>query len=269
MELGRTVSFSTGNFRKKTETKIRKHNIAWKQKTLMTLFLLLFILLGILITPVFNIKEIEVRGNSYIQTDKILEISPARINKNIFLFGANDAESKIGELSFVDTVTVERIFPSKVSITIKECNPIAQIMCGQSLYLVVDKNGKILDTASVKDKYAVPVISKMNIMEFEVAKPVEAENSQELKNALMLLQELYQNGLIKKTSEVFTDGNDAHAVFTGDIRCNFGSGDNLSYRVKFVKECLPKIPEGESGEIRFMEDYKAVFTKDEKEIMAE
>ena len=105
----------------------------------------------------------------------------------------------------------------------------------------------------------------MNITEFEVAKIVEAESPAELERVLILLQELSQNGIIGKTEEVFAQGNNPNAVFNGNIRCDFGDGDNLSYRVKFVKECLLKIPEGESGEIRFMEDYKAVFTKDEKE----
>lgn len=243
----------------------KKRNILNRQKIIVTVFLIMFIGIGILLTPVFNVKKITVNGNNYLSTDKILEISTAKTDKNIFLFTKSDAERKISELSFVDEVSVDRIFPSEVSITIKECTPIAQVMCGQSLYLIIDKNGKILDTAGNIEKYAVPVITDMEISEFEVSKNIVTSDRDNLNKMLVLLRELSQNGLMDSVTNVYSGGNELHAVFNKNIDCNFGYEDNLSYRVKFVRECLGKIPEGQGGEIRFMEDYKAVFTKESEE----
>lgn len=243
----------------------KKKNIISKQKIIVTLFLLCFIGIGILLTPVFSIQKITVTGNNYISTDKVLEISPAKMSSNIFLFSKLDMEKKISEMSFVESVDISRRFPSEVVIDIKECKPIAQVMCGQSLYLIIDKSGKILDTASDTEKYGVPVISKMEIDEFEVAHKIKAEDDGKLSKTLILLQELTQNAILDSTTSVFADDSGLHAVFRGIIDCNFGYEDNLSYRVKFVKECLKKIPEDESGRITFMEEHKAVFTKDKKE----
>ena len=243
----------------------KKRNIISRQKIIVTLFLLGFIGIGVLLTPVFNVQKIKVTGNNYIHTDKILEISPAKINNNIFLFRKSDAEKKISELSFVEAVDVSRIFPSEVRIEVKECKPIAQVMCGQSLYLVIDKNGKILDTSGNTEKYGVPVITNMEIDEFEVAHKLKAQDSEKLGKMLILLQELIQNGILDSATSVYADDSGLHAVFGGVVDCDFGYEDNLSYRVKFVKECLKKIPENESGKITFMEEHKAVFTKEEKE----
>ena len=242
-------------------TEKKKKNTVKKQKITVTLFLLLFVCIGVLLTPVFYVKKISVSGNSYITTDKILDASTAKINKSIFLFSAHEAEKKIGELSFADSVKVKRIFPSEVMITVSECTPTAQIMCGQSLFIVIDKNGKALDTAGAKDKYAVPVISDMDIDEFEVSKKVISKNQDDLKKILTLLRAFSENETLGTVNSVSIKNGSLYAVFRDNIVCNFGEGDNLSYRVKFVKECLQKIPEGQSGEIRFMEDYKAVFTK--------
>ena len=229
------------------------------------MFLLCFIGIGVLLTPVFNIQKITVTGNNYIPTEKILEISPAKTNSNIFLFKKTDMQKKIAEISFVQNVDVLRIFPSEVRIEIKECKPIAQVMCGQSLYLIIDKSGKILDTAGNIEKYGVPVISALEIDEFEVGKRIEIQNKEQFEKTLMLLQELMQNAILDSTTSVFANDSGLHAVFREKIDCNFGYEDNLSYRVKFVKECLKKIPDDESGKITFMEEHKAVFTKDNKE----
>ena len=122
----------------------KKKNIISKQKIIVTLFLICFIGIGVLLTPVFSIQTISVKGNSYIPTEKILEASPAKTNSNIFLFSISDMEKKISEMSFVEKVDVSRNFPSEVMVEIRECKPIAQVMCGKSLYLIIDKSGKIL-----------------------------------------------------------------------------------------------------------------------------
>lgn len=255
------IDMSILNNKKAFSMEKRKKNTVWKQKAIVTVFLVLFMCVGILLTPVFNVEKITVTGNNYLSVEKILETSTAKINKNIFLFSEKETEQKISELSFTDTVEVTRIFPSEVSIRIKECKPVAQIMCGQSLYLITDKNGKILDTSGDKEKYGVPTIEGLEITEFEVSKKVVFENSQMFEKLLVLVEEISKNNLLQKTNSVMLRDMELHAVFDGNIDCNFGMEDNLSYRVKFVKECLEKIPEGQGGEIRFMEDHKAVFTK--------
>lgn len=244
--------------------KKKKHNVLTRQKIIVTFFLIIFTGIGILLTPVFNVQRITVSGNSYISTDKILEASEIKTDKNIFLFRKSEAEKRIGDLSFTDEVCVSRIFPSEVVIEIKECEPIAQVACGQSLYLVIDKNGKILDTAGELEKYSVPVISNMKFNEFEVGKMLDFENSGGLKKTLELLRELKQNDMMESVTSVYADGSNIHAVLNKNIDCNFGYEDNLSYRVKFVKECMQKIPDGQGGKISFVDDYKAVFTKEEE-----
>ena len=267
MELEKSLKISernTVNSLRVFHAEKKKKNTVYRQKIIVTLFLLLFICAGILLTPVFSIKKISVYGNGYVTTDKILEASTAKTDKNIFLFTLKEAEKKIGEISFIDKVTVKRIFPSEVSISVKECVPVAQVMCGQSLYIVIDGNGKILDTAGAREKYGVPVITDMPIDEFEVAKKIVSSNGEDLRKVLTLLKSLSENEVIESVSSVYIKDGSLHAVFNDIVNCNFGQGDNLSYRVKFVKECLQKIPEGQGGEIRFMEDYKAVFTKTDK-----
>lgn len=244
--------------KQKRNTKIKRQHIFVKT------FLVLFLIVGVLLTPVFNINYISVSGNSYLSKEQIIEASGLNKNSNIFVFQTKKAVSGLENLSFVDAAQVKRVFPTSVKIYVKECTPVAQISCGQSLYLVVDKKAKILDTASVTDKYDVPVISGIDVSEFEVGKKVKVENEKTFEKILLLSQEIGENSMTEDTQSIYAKDEDLYIKLKRGITCNLGQGDNLSYRIKFIKEVYKSIPEDKTGKLEFVEEYKAVFTEDEK-----
>ncbi len=243
--------------------KKRKMSGLRKKHVFLNGFLIVFLLSCAFLTPIFNVNNIVVNGNTILSEDKIIDASGIYVSKNIFTFKCEKAEDGVEKLSFVDAAEVKRAFPSGVIINIKECKPIAQISCGQSLYLVVDKHGKVLDTTDKKEKYSVPEIENTNIMEFEVGKIVNPENKKVFDNLLILAQEIKNVGISDITEKISCRNNELILCLKGDIRCNVGIGENLSYRVKFIKEVFDSIPENKSGELKFVEEYKAVFTEDE------
>ncbi len=242
---------------KRTTAKLKKKHIFLK------VFLVVFLFSCALLTPIFNVSNIVVNGNSILSEERIIDASGISVSKNIFTFQCSKAKDSVEKLSFVDVAEVKRTFPSGVIINIKECKPIAQITCGQSLYLVVDKSGKVLDTADNKEKYDVPEIDNINIMEFEVGKVVGPENKRVFDNLLILAREIKNVGISDITEKISCDNEEMILHLDGNIRCNVGNGGNLSYRVKFVKEVYDSIPEGKTGILEFVEEYKAVFTEDE------
>ncbi len=234
-----------------------------KKHVFLNIFLIVFLVSCAFLTPIFNVNNIIVKGNTILSEDKIIDASGIYVSKNIFTFQCAKAEDGVEKLSFVDTAEVKRTFPAGVIINIKECKPIAQISCGQSLYLVVDKHGKVLDTADKKEKYNVPEIDDTDIVEFEVGKVVNPANKKVFDNLLILAQEIENVGISDITEKISSKDSELILHLDGNVRCNVGVGDNLSYRVKFIKEVYESIPENKSGELKFVEEYKAVFTEDE------
>ncbi len=259
------IDYGTENdFYSYRELKTKRKMAGLRRKhTFVKIFLIVFLFSCALLTPIFNVNNIIVKGNTILSEDKIIDASGIYVSKNIFTFQCSKAEDEVKKLSFVDAAEVKRSFPSGVVINIKECKPIAQIRCGQSLYLIVDKQGKVLDTSDDKEKYNVPEIDNMNIMEFEVGKITEPENEIVFKNLLILAQEIKNVGISDITEKISCRANELVLHLEGNVRCNIGTGGNMSYRVKFIKEVFDSIPEGKSGELKFVEEYKAVFTEDE------
>lgn len=244
--------------KQKRNAKIRrKHNFVKAILALLCLF-------GVLLTPVFNIKSITVSGNSYLSEEQVIVASGITKNSNIFVFQTKKAVNGLESLSFVDAAKITRTFPSGVKIQIKECTPAAQISCGQALYLAVDKSGKILDAVSDPKKYDVPCISGVTVTEFEVGEKVKTQNNKLFTKLLLLACEINETQMTQDVESIYVKNAELYVKLKKGVTCNLGQGDNLSYRIKFINEVCKSIPEGKTGSLEFVEEYKAVFTEDEK-----
>lgn len=260
-----TEEYSEENYVANKEARKQKRNTKIKRRhTFIKVMLALLCVVGVLMTPVFNIKSVTVSGNTFLTDEQVIQASGISKNSNIFIFQTKKAVNGLENLSFVDVAKVKRTFPSGVNIYIKECTPIAQIACGHSLYLVVDKNAKILDAVSNVKKYDVPCISDVAVSEFEVGNKIKVEDQKAFDRLLLLSSEISENDMAGDVENIYAKNASLYIKMKRDITCNLGQGENLSYRVKFVKEVYKSIPEEKTGKLEFVEEYKAVFTEDEK-----
>ena len=238
--------------------KKHKKNKVFKTTALVTVLLIVLVISFLFLTPVFCIRDIPVTGTKYLSPTKVLDASGLEVGTNIFTFRTSDAEDNISALSFVKTVKVTRAFPNKVSIEIEECNPCAQILCGESLYLIVDETGKILDTSSDNEKYNVPVIEGVLVEQFEVGKVVSTNDSNTVSTLLTIARELIDNEMVNQVKRLSLSDGDIFLHFENNISADIGSGDNSAYKISFLKEAIQGIPEGKTGIIEFIDEGKAV-----------
>ena len=117
--------------------------------------LLLVITAGITIsyTFLFNINEIRVSGESDMYTaEQIVEASGISEGDNLLRLDPKKAQQQIlDKLLYVETASVNRDFPSSLSITVTKCVPAFNVSYNSGI-LLVSKNGKILaDNAAVTE----------------------------------------------------------------------------------------------------------------------
>ena len=242
-----------------------KKSKVFKNTLLVNLFLSMLILFGVLMTPIFAVKQILVNGITHLSNEKIVDTSNIKVSSNIFLFRTSTAEQLVSNLSFVKKVEIKRSFPDSVVINIIECKPVAQVQCSQNLFLAVDIEGKILDSASDKTKYQVPTILNIPVNQFEVAKPLATEESAQFETLLAVSGILLENELSDRVENVLIEDGNTKIKFIDNITCDIGKDKNDSYRIKFIKEVIDKIPEGKTGVVEFIDEYKAVFKPYEKQ----
>ncbi|MBO5408624.1 MAG: FtsQ-type POTRA domain-containing protein [Clostridia bacterium] len=240
-----------------------KPNKVLKTVVLVNLFLIALIVAVGLLTPAFYIKEVTVTGTQHLTPAKVIDAANLQVGKNIFTFRKQTVEDSISSLSFIQNVNVIREYPDKVSIVISECSPMAQVLCGESLYIVIDETGKILDTTSESAKYGVPVIEGVFVEQFEVGNIISTRQTDSFEQLLLIAKELSENNMIDMVAKLSLEDSEIFLTFQSGIRCDIGNGNNSSYKIRFIREVISQLPAGKTGTVEFIDEYKAVFKEDE------
>ena len=132
---GKTLSELRREKRKRKKT---------RKKILVGIMLVLMICIGLLFTPLFNLKELEIEGNKKVKTEEIIKTSGFILSENIFKFKLNTAGEAIAKIPYINSVIIQRILPGKIEISVTECIPVAYIQCSGEM-VTVDKDGKVLE----------------------------------------------------------------------------------------------------------------------------
>ena len=108
------------------------------------IFLLLCGLIVFLLkSPLFDVKEFTVEGNSYYTDDEILVMGNCKTGGNIFIgTDVRDIKSRLEKDAYMASVKVKRILPDTIKIQLDERRQVAAIVYGEK-YVVVDGSGTV------------------------------------------------------------------------------------------------------------------------------
>ena len=176
----------------------------------------------------FTINQIEIIGAKRVSQREILKRSGLIAGKSMILFFENGVIKEIVKNHWITNVRIEKEFPKKVIIKVKEAEPFCIILrdTGDSYYM--SEEGKELGRANFKEGLDFPVLIGEGI-----------EKSELVGEALDILRlSLKSNALNwKEISEINLDSIYGITVFTTDSRrIDFGQ-DNIEkkwYKVEKI-----------------------------------
>lgn len=142
---------STGN---KPSKKGNKKN-AVIVKIVLAIIVFVAVIIGLSNVPLFNIKHIEVVGNNKLSEDKIIALSGINDSINLFKLDEGTIKNAIKENAYVENVEVNRKFPNKVVIDIKEREAKYMLQFADS-YVYINNQGYMLEISN--EKIEVPII---------------------------------------------------------------------------------------------------------------
>lgn len=221
---------------------------------LCLLFIILITLIIVFVSPIFGVKEIEIKNNHKIASKEIKNVSGIETNSNIFLLSKDNIINTILKSEpYVESVKITKKIPNKLVIEIVERTPSLQVRIDESTYAYINSQGYILEYSETK--LEMPVVTNTR---------TDFESLRNLKETTRLNEEdLNSLGIILKVMSVMKDydldsyivGFDVSDIHDLQIRLNqknklvhLGDCSDITTRILYLKKILEDTKD-EKGEI--------------------
>lgn len=219
-------------------------------KVLLLFAVMIGILIYLMLSPIFNIKNINVEGNSGISSEQIISLSNIQKDTNLFKVSNKDTISAIKENPYVKTVEIKRNLPDTITLIITERKAAYMLEHGSS-YAYIDSQGYILEIS------ANPIEGLAKITGYETLQDEIAPGNRLCENDLKKLNTVLKITAAAKINEIdslittinIADSSNYTLFLEAEQKTVYlGDCTSLDTRMLFVKTILEK-EKNHAGEI--------------------
>lgn len=171
-----------------------------KKKGFKKILIVLLILIAIILTalsPIFQIKHIEVSEVHNYNKNDISEALSASIGQNgfqyiiknikglenidyLFMLRAKNAEEKLAfEKPYLKNIKIRFIWPSRLHVSFEEREP-AFLINMAGIYICSDKEGVVINSYSENDKIDLPLLRGIDVKEFKTGNVIHTNDKNKL-----------------------------------------------------------------------------------------
>ena len=186
--------------------------------------------------PFFTLKEVKLIGAERLTVEDILKFGNIYIGEPIFQLETNDITTRLSNDLRIESVTVRRIVPNTIEVTLQERKPLATIVCDYG-YLDLDKSGKIIDSYKNLREMKIPMITGAQAQDKYIGDEID-DNL--VKKILEFLQKLAPESL-NKLSEVAIVAADYVVAYTDTeqaVQIRIGKMERLDEKAHLVDDFL-------------------------------
>ena len=249
--------------RKKTKKQAKLERKMKKIKRIIKWTALLLIIIGgiifALVSPLFNIKEIQVVNNNLITTETIVSLSQLQENQNIFKFNKNKVEKEIKTNPYIESVNIKRKIPNKVEISIEERkrNFNVEFLNG---YAYINNQGYILEIS--EQKLDLPVIQGISTEQEQIVEGnrLNTEDLEKLETVIKIFNISQKYDLDKKISGINIENKNNYIIYMNEEKKTIylGNESNLSNKMLYLSPILQET-QGKEGIIYLNGDFNNNF----------
>lgn len=212
-----------------------------------TSIFILIIAIGIVIctTPMFNVKEIKVTGNSKVSATEIQSLSKIKMNDNIFKYSKKTISESICQNPYIKNVEVKRKYPDTIELIIEERKTVATVKVLNS-FAYIDNEGYVLEVSEDRQDLTIIEGIKTSEANIKVGEKLVEEDTKAIAKALKVLEVCNSKITDEKVYSINIQ-NDEFTIYLANQKklVYLGDASNLNYRIDLVNKALEKIKEKE------------------------
>lgn len=236
------------NKKKNNKTKVKQQKEAKKKNKIVQItkwFMLLALLIGsiifLLMSPIFNIKQIEVIQNFKITDEEIVSLSEIETNDNIFKVIDWQVKDKIKKNAYINNVIVKRILPDKIQISVEERKATYMLECINS-YAYINNQGYILEINT--QKLNVPIITgiKTTLEEIKPGNRLQEEDLHKLETVIKIYETANSYEIGDKITKFNIENKHNYEMYLEEEAKTVYLGDasNINTRILYLKEIIER-----------------------------
>lgn len=207
-------------------------------------------------TVFFRVSKVEVAGDTRYTAEELIDASGVQTGDNMFFLDSSHIISILqAKYPYLNTVSLHRRLPSTLEIEVSDRVATLSLDTGSG-YLLVDSNGKVLDTAAD----AAPDTAVVSGTETDKLKvgDTAGDKQEKLKTVLDLMNLMTQYEMNTEVRSVDIEkAYDVRVQYTEAYTILLGNMDDLEHKIQFLQAILkePSLPE--SGIIDLTDDKEA------------
>lgn len=229
------------NQKQKTIIK-KKKRIKFILKILLLMFIVISGIIFALISPIFNIQNIEVINNKQeiqISPDTIISLSGLSKGQNIFKFSKLKSKYSIEKNPYIESVAIKRKIPNKVTIEVKERQKAFNIDF-MNKYAYIDNQGYILEIS--ENKIEMPILKGISTPQENIAEGnrLIIEDLEKLETVIKIINICKNHDIDAKITYIDITNSNDYIIYSEQEKKTIYLGDNtnLSNKILWVEAII-------------------------------
>lgn len=263
---GKTNQKKKGNPPQKKMTKAERQKRERRGK-ILKLFLKIFILLAIiagvaaflLVTPIFNIAQIQVEGNEKITKETIQSLSGLQIGENIFRFQKSSVEANIKQEPYIQEVEIQRNLPNTIVLKVTERHTKYVIEVGNG-YLYLNNQGYFLEISDTKPE--VPILRgyTTKVENLVPGNRLDEQDLEKMETVIRIMDSAEYNEIGNLVTAIAIQDKNNYTLYLDSEgkTVYLGDASNLNDKMWILKQIIER-EKGKNGEVFLKENNNYFF----------
>lgn len=209
-------------------------------KAILFLVILSILIVFLLTTPVFKVKNIIVEGNKTVQANRIIQLSGINVGDNILRMNMTGIKENIMTNPYIETCDISRSLLGDVYITVSERSNAGIIMFNDK-FITIDRNGVVIEELDNIDGLSLPFISGLKIKSAVLGKTIELMDHRQLDTIKIIFDSITSNDLSGIIYEVDVKNLISIVIKTiNGVTIKMGSIDDFRNKLNIASNIIEK-----------------------------
>lgn len=232
-------------------------------KWIILIALLIGSIIFVMMTPIFDIANINITGNEKITNEEIINLTEINIGENIYKINLKNIKKKVKINAYIENVEIKRKLPNTINIAVKERKPKYMLQYGNEM-AYISSQGYILEISQEVLKLPIILGYKTPSEQIEPGNRLNEEDLNKLEKVIRIMDSANANGIADLITKINIENKENFVIILEDRKITVYLGDmekEVNEKIRYLKEIL-NLENGSAGEL-FLEDMSRKYFREQ------